>query len=112
MIVLFDMTKRQLFLSGAEEEELTLLGSRIRLARIRRNLTQAEIAERTGFSRSTMVDVESGKPGVSIGAIVSVLAALGLQGKLAEALQKDELGEELEMSARKRAGGSRDVADF
>ena len=44
--------------------------------------------------------------------MVSVLAALGLQGKLADALQKDELGEELEMSAQKRAGGSRDVADF
>jgi len=112
MMVLFDMAKRQQFLSGSEDEELKLLGSRVRLARIRRGLTQAEIADRTGFSRSTVVDVESGKPGVSIGAIISVLSALGLQGKLAEALQKDELGEELEMSAQRRAGGSRDVADF
>ena len=101
-MVLFDMAKRRQFLSGPEEEELSLLGGRIRLARIRRSLTQAEIAERTGFSRSTVVDLESGKPGVSIGAMVSVLAALGLQGKL----------EELEMSAQKRAGGARDVADF
>jgi transcriptional regulator with XRE-family HTH domain len=112
MMVLLDMSKRQKFLSGPEEEELKLLGSRIRLARMRRSLTQGEIADRTGFNRSTVVDLESGKPGVSIGTMVSVLAALGLQGKLADALQRDELGEELEMGARKRAGGSRDVADF
>ncbi|MCB8882659.1 helix-turn-helix domain-containing protein [Acidisoma cellulosilytica] len=106
------MSKRQQFLSGPEEEELRLLGNRIRLARIRRSLTQAELAERTGFHRSTLVDLEAGKPGVSIGVMVSVLSALGLQGRLAEVLQKDELGEELEMGARKRARGSSDVADF
>lgn len=106
------MAKRQHYLSGPEEEELKLLGGRIRLARIRRSLTQVEMAERTGFSRSTVVDLEAGKSGVSIGALVSVLGALGLQGRLAEALQKDELGEELEMNARQRARGPRDVADF
>jgi transcriptional regulator with XRE-family HTH domain len=111
-MVLSDMPKRRQFLSGPEEEEMKLLGSRIRLARIRRSLTQEEIATRTGFHRTTVVDLESGKAGVSIGALISVLAALGLQGKLADALQKDELGEELEMGTPKRAGGSRDVADF
>ena len=106
------MPKRQRFLSGPEDDELKLLGRRIRLARLRRSLTQADIAERTGISRPTVIDLESGKSGVAIGALVSVLAALGLQGRLAEVLEKDELGEELEMNARKRAGGPRDMADF
>lgn len=106
------MTRRRHFLSGAEEEELKLIGSRIRLARIRRSLTQADIASRTGLNRSTIVDLEAGKPGVAISSVVAVLAALGLEGRLSGALEKDELGEELEMSARRRAGGSRDVADF
>jgi hypothetical protein len=39
-----DMAKRRRFVSGSDEEELKLLGSRITLARIRRGLTQAEIA--------------------------------------------------------------------
>jgi transcriptional regulator with XRE-family HTH domain len=112
MMVLSDMPKRQQFLSGPEEEELKLLGGRIRLARVRRSLTQEEIAVRTGFNRSTVIDLESGKAGVSIGALISVLTALGLQGKVADALQKDELGEELEMGNPRRVGVSRDVADF
>jgi transcriptional regulator with XRE-family HTH domain len=111
-MVLSAMPKRQRFLSGPEDEGLKLLGRRIRLSRIRRSLTQADIAERTGTSRPTVIDLESGKPGVAIGTLVSVLTALGLQGALAEMLEKDELGEELEMNARKRAGGPRDVADF
>jgi transcriptional regulator with XRE-family HTH domain len=106
------MAKRRHFLSGPEEDELKLLGSRIRLARIRRSLTQADIAGRTGLNRSTVADLEAGKPGIAIGSVVSVLAALGLEGRLSRALERDELGEELEMSARRRAGGSRDVADF
>jgi transcriptional regulator with XRE-family HTH domain len=112
MLVLSGMPKRQKFLSGPEDDELKFLGRRIRLARIRRSLTQADIAERTGISRPTVIDLESGKPGVAIGTLVGVLAALGLQGSLADMLAKDELGEELEMNARKRAGGPRDVADF
>lgn len=54
---------------------------------------------------ATVIAVESGKPGVGIGLMMSMLAVLGLQGRLAEALQKDEVDEELE-SARKCAGGS------
>lgn len=106
------MVRRRHFLSRREEEDLKLLGRRIRLARIRRSLTQAEIASRTGLNRSTIVDLEAGKPGVAIGSVAAVLATLGLEGRLSGALERDELGEGLEMSARRRAGRSRDVADF
>jgi hypothetical protein len=49
---------------------------------------------------------------VAAGAIVGVLAALGLSGKLANVLERDELGEELDLAATKRVGRSSGVADF
>jgi transcriptional regulator with XRE-family HTH domain len=106
------MTKRAFFLSGEEEAELALFGRLIKRARVRRGITQAEIAERTGLARSTVVALEAGRPGVAAGAIVGVLAALGLSGKLANVLERDELGEELDLAATKRVGRSSGVADF
>ncbi len=48
-------------LSGDEIENLRLLGDRVRLARLRRNLTQAEFAERMGVRRMTVVSLEKGR---------------------------------------------------
>ncbi len=36
-------------------------GNRIRLARMERNLTQQQLADRSGLNRSTIRDIESGK---------------------------------------------------
>ena len=106
------MTKHVLYLSGHEEDEVKLLGRRIRMARQRRVLTQSEVAERAGLARATIVALESGRAGVSLGALVSVMSALGLQGKLAGALERDDIGEEIEMSSRKRVRKQDLVADF
>jgi transcriptional regulator with XRE-family HTH domain len=112
MDVLSDMAKRALFLSGREDAELVLFGRHVKRARLRRGLTQAEIAQRAGLARSTVVALEAGRSGVAIGAVAGVLAALGLHGKLAAVLEQDDLGEELDLSTVKRARRSSNVANF
>lgn len=106
------MAKRAHLLSGREKAELVLFGRLIKRARVRRALTQAEIADRAGLARSTVVALEAGRSGVAVGAIVGVLAALGLNGKLSNALDKDELGEALDLANTRRVGRPSDVANF
>jgi transcriptional regulator with XRE-family HTH domain len=57
---------------------LTKLGSDIRLARRRRRLTIAMMAERLAISVPTYLKIERGNPGVSIGAYAMALSTLGL----------------------------------
>jgi transcriptional regulator with XRE-family HTH domain len=54
------------------------LGRRIRLARIRRNKNQDELARACGITRRTLYRLEQGDSGVSMGTMLSVLWALGL----------------------------------
>ena len=76
-------------------------------------MTQAELAERTRLARGTIVSLEAGGPGVSVGALVAVLHALQLPRQLGDIAKRDDLGEELEeLYGRKRAGNPRDVAGF
>ncbi|HSU13277.1 helix-turn-helix transcriptional regulator [Longimicrobium sp.] len=54
------------------------LGAHIATARLRRGMTQAEVAQKAGITRPTLVAVEQGRTGTGIGAYVAVLWALGL----------------------------------
>lgn len=72
------------------------LGQNIRLARLRRKLSTAQVAERAGISRPTLYDIERGKPNVSIGNYVQVLAVLGLAEDLLNVAKDDELGRKLQ----------------
>lgn len=97
--------KRPVFLSSPETDALELLSRRVRLARLRRNLSQDEMAERAGVNRKTYIALERGKETVNIGILIKVLAILGYQERLPDMLQSDPLGEELEeIHGRKRAG--------
>ena len=58
------------------------LGYRLRLARVRRGMSIAEVAAKAGINRNTLNALELGKPGVAIGAYVTVLWALGLDRTL------------------------------
>ncbi|MCF8506899.1 MAG: helix-turn-helix domain-containing protein [Caulobacter sp.] len=105
--------RRSLPLTSDEAAALERLGRRLRRARLRRNLTQAQLAERAGVGRLTCIDLERGKPGVGIGALVRYLSVLGYPDRIASLLETDLLGEDLEqIHGRKRAGTSRDVEDF
>lgn len=58
------------------------LGYRVRLARTRRGLSIAELAAKAGINRNTLNALELGRPGVALGAYVTVLWALGLDKTL------------------------------
>lgn len=96
--------KRAVLLSAMEADALEKLARRIRLARLRRNISQQEMAERTGVTRKTYLALEQGKETVNIGLLVKVLTVLGYTERLADLLASDPLGEELEeIHGRKRA---------
>jgi transcriptional regulator with XRE-family HTH domain len=97
--------KRSVLLSSVEMDGLELLARRIRLARLRRNISQQEMADRLGVTRKTYVALEQGKETVNIGVLVKVLTVLGYPDRLPDMLASDPLGEELEeIHGRKRAG--------
>lgn len=90
---------------------LSLVGEQIRLARCRRNLSCALVAERAGISRATLYLIEKGTPSVSIGAYAMVLLALGgLQNDLLAIARDDVLGrtlQDLGLKIRQRASKQR-----
>lgn len=64
-------------------QSLKKLGRDIRNARLRRRIGLELLAERSMVSRSVLNKIQNGDPGVSIGAIASVLFALGMGTPLA-----------------------------
>lgn len=78
------------------EKHLSMLGENIRLARRRRKLTASLVAERAGISRQTLIAIEKGEPGVSMGSYASVLLGLGLEKEIAKVAADDELGYKLQ----------------
>lgn len=82
------------------------LGENIKLARLRRKLSSEQVAERAGISRSTLVSIEKGYAGVSIGYFLNVLKVLGLDKDFLLVAKDDELGRKLQdakISVRERA---------
>jgi transcriptional regulator with XRE-family HTH domain len=69
-------------LPAAATERIKELGYLVRLARTRRGMSIAEVAAKAGINRNTLNALELGKPGVAIGAYVTVLWALGLDRTL------------------------------
>jgi transcriptional regulator with XRE-family HTH domain len=69
-------------------------GSDIRDARLRRRIPVAVMAQRAFISRTTLVKLEKGDPGVAMGTYAAVLFALGMIDKLRElaAAKSDEIG--------------------
>ena len=73
---------------------LRKLGHDIRDARLRRRIPAAVLAERASISRTTLVKVEKGTPGVSIAIYATVIFVLGMVDRLAELgdIRHDERG--------------------
>jgi transcriptional regulator with XRE-family HTH domain len=81
----------------AARRALRKLGGDISVARRRRSIGTALMAERAFITRSTLSKVEQGDPGVSLGIYASVLFVLGMTDRLASLVDPahDPLGEEL-----------------
>ena len=70
------------------------LGRNIRRARVRRSMTSEQLANSAGISRPTVRAVEQGAAGVSLGVLLQVLQALGLEKDLAALAAGDSIGRE------------------
>ena len=63
-------------------EQVAQLGQRVRIARIRRGWSVADLASKAGINRNTLTALELGKPGTAVGVCFTVLWALGLDRTL------------------------------
>ena len=87
-------------------QKMSIVGEQIKLARLRRNLSVAQVAERATCSPLTVSRIEKGTPTVAIGIYLRVLYALQLDDDILWLAKEDKLGkalQDLSLKTRKRA---------
>lgn len=98
--------KKKTHLLPTHRRLMARLGENIQLARLRRQLSAEQVAERAGISRRTLVSVEAGEPSVAMGNYFQVLRVLGLEKDFEGLARDDEMGrklQDLNLIAKKRA---------
>lgn len=98
------MAKEKIPIFPKEQKVLTEFGERIRLARLRRNISTETMAIRAACSRMTLHKAELGSPTVAFGTYARILAALHLLDDISLLARDDELGrrlQDLEMPKRR-----------
>ena len=65
-------------IAPSTHEAIQLLAVSIRVARLRRRWSSAELAERVGVSRATISKLEHGDPGVAIGTFFEAATLVGV----------------------------------
>lgn len=88
------------------EEKMKVVGEQIKLARLRRDLSLTQVAERATCSPLTVSRVEKGAPTVAIGIYLRVLYALQLDDDILFLAKEDKLGrqiQDMELSTRHHA---------
>jgi transcriptional regulator with XRE-family HTH domain len=95
------------------EQALKTLGANIRTARLRRNLSIAEVAAKIGVDRHVVGDAERGKPSTGIAIYAGLLWSMGLADQLARvaAPETDEEGAMLAKAQGRARAGGRKVLD-
>lgn len=91
-----------------EKKLLAAFGERLRLARLRRDLSAEVLAERSSISRMTLHRAEKGSPAVAMGTYMRILAALHLLDDIDLLAKDDKLGrklQDLELRARRGSDG-------
>ena len=101
----------------AVEQAIRRLGTDLRTARLRRNLTVKDVAGRLGTGPRAIADAEKGKPTAAIATYVGLLWAYDLLCQLGDVAEPshDREGSALEASrgrARARHGGGGLSDDF
>lgn len=84
------------------------LGEDLRAARLRRGMSMADLAERTGSSERTLMRLEKGDPGVRIGLVAEIMAVLGSLDRLAYLMdwRRDDIGHALAQERLPKRGRS------
>ncbi|MBI3534250.1 MAG: helix-turn-helix domain-containing protein [Deltaproteobacteria bacterium] len=98
--------KKHINSSPLTKRLLIEMGENLRMARLRRNLSIRVIAERVGVSVNTIVSLETGSSGVSIGVAANVLHALGLSEDIKHIAKDDSFGrilQDMKLMPRKKA---------
>ena len=88
------------------EQKMQTVGEQIKLARLRRNLSVAQVAERATCSPLTVSRIEKGAPTVAIGIYLRVLYALQLDNDILSLAKDDKLGrtlQDMNLPQRERA---------
>lgn len=86
------------------------LGSRLRVARLRRQFPASTVAARAGIARATLSRAERGDGSVTLGTYLRILRVLGLESDLGLIARDDELGrklQDLKLPTRQRAPRTR-----
>lgn len=78
------------------EQKMQIVGEQIKLARLRRNLSVAQVAERATCSPLTVSRIEKGIPTVAIGIYLRVLYALQLDDDILLLAKEDKMGKTLQ----------------
>lgn len=89
------MTKRTWPTLISGQKKLKIIGENIKLARLRRNLTMEEVAERAGVSSKTLREIERGSDAVKIGSYINVIIILQLGATLEKVAADDVFGNSL-----------------
>ena len=88
------------------EQKMQIVGEQIKLARLRRNLSVTQVAERATCSSLTVSRIEKGAPTVAIGIYLRVLYALQLDDDILSLAKDDALGrtlQDMNLPQRERA---------
>jgi len=109
------MTARNLLTKAppyAVEDAIRRLGANLRTARLRRNLTIEEVAQKIGTGPRAVMDAEKGKPSTGVAVYTALLWTYDLLGPFADLADpaRDQEGMALERaSGRVRARSAGDL---
>ncbi|MCL2260256.1 MAG: helix-turn-helix domain-containing protein [Fibromonadales bacterium] len=78
------------------ERLLRALGEQVKLARLRRDLSAEQLAERAGIARTTLLRLEHGDGGVALSTLVKTLFVLGLEQDILLVAKDDLMGYRLQ----------------
>jgi transcriptional regulator with XRE-family HTH domain len=105
--------KAHALLSDAAARSLAELGGRLQRARLLRNWTQAETAQKAGLSASSIKKVEAGSARITVAAYVALLDVFGLPTAFDRVMAPgdDTLGEALSEGSRRQRARPRNSGD-
>lgn len=95
------MAKRTPPTHAPARRQIKALASRLRAARMRRSMTQGQLAERVGVSIPTIGKLEAGEPSTSLATMLRVLTVLGMGADVDLLAANDTLGRSIQDSQLK-----------